>query len=112
MGTKKVVAKKSASKKASPKAAPAFVVVRTYSAGVHVGLLASRDGREVTLTGARRIWSWKGANTLHEMSLRGIDAARSRVSEPVESITLTEAIEVIPCTAVARECLEGAKWSA
>ena len=50
------------------------VLVRTYSAGVHVGTLVSREGRDVVLADARRIWSWRGANTLHEISLRGVGA--------------------------------------
>ena len=87
-----------------------YVIVRTYSAGVHVGVLASRDGREVTLTEARRIWQWKGANTLHEIALRGVGAG-SRVSEPVPTILLLEAIEVIPCSAVAEQNLRAAAWS-
>lgn len=86
-----------------------YVLIRTYSAGVHIGTLASRDGREVTLTNARRIWSWKGANTLHEISLRGV-ASGSKVSEPVESILLLEAIEVIRCTEEARRRLEDTPW--
>lgn len=37
------------------------VIVRTYSAGVHVGELVSHKGTEVTLKNARRIWKWVGA---------------------------------------------------
>ena len=47
------------------------VIVRTYSAGVHFGELVSREGKEVVLQNAKRIWSWKGANTLHEIAVRG-----------------------------------------
>jgi len=35
-----------------------YVVVRTYSAGVHVGVLQAASGKEVRLSEARRIWSW------------------------------------------------------
>ena len=89
------------SKKANGKSA---VIVRTYSAGVHYGHLVeqSADGKRVQLTGARRVWAWKGANTLHEMALRGVGQG-SRVSDRVESITLTEAIEVIGATRAAIE---------
>lgn len=87
-----------------------YVVVRTYSAGVHVGELVERHDREVTLANARRIWSWKGANTLHEISLHGVGAG-SRVSEPVERIVLTEAIEVIDCAAEGERNLRNAQWS-
>ncbi len=88
-----------------------YVVVRTYSAGVHVGTLAkqSNDGKRLTLTGARRIWSWKGANTLHEIALRGVGAG-SRVSDPVTEIELTEAIEVIRCAPEGQKALEAASW--
>lgn len=87
-----------------------FVVVRTYSAGVHVGALSKRDGKEVTLTDARRIWSWKGANTLHEIANSGVGKG-SRISETVTSVLLTEAIEIIDATEAARANLMAAGWS-
>ena len=87
-----------------------YVIVRTYSAGVHVGHLLKRDGKEVVLADARRIWFWKGANTLHEIALHGVGDG-SKISEPVESITLTEAIEVITATADAEKNLSAAVWS-
>ena len=87
-----------------------YVVIRTYSAGVHVGTLAARRGQEVDLVDARRIWHWKGANTLHEIALRGVGPG-SRVSEPVGAITLTQAVEVITATPVARANLEAAQWT-
>lgn len=86
-----------------------YVVVRTYSAGVHVGELVERNGKEVVLANARRIWSWKGANSLNEIALRGVGAG-SRVSEAVPSITLTEAIEVIQSSAEGEKALRGATW--
>lgn len=38
-----------------------YVIVRTFSAGVFAGRLLSRDGREVVLLNARRLWYWSGA---------------------------------------------------
>ncbi len=89
-----------------------MVLVRTYSAGVHFGKLVARDGKEVVLGNARRLWRWYGANTLNEIALRGVDVSRSRASEAVPLITLTEAIEIIPIADAARANLESAKWSA
>ena len=89
-----------------------YVVVRTYSAGVHIGTLDYHEGREVGLSQARRIWRWRGANTLHEVALRGVDMEYSRVSEAVPSIALTEAIEIIPCSVDARANLDVARWGA
>lgn len=80
-----------------------YVIVRTYSAGVHVGELEVRKGREVTLRNARRIWSWAGAFTLSEISQNGISGGR--ISCVVSEITLTEAIEIIPASQKAEECL-------
>lgn len=86
-----------------------YVVVRTYSAGVHVGVLVARMGKEVDLRDARRVWKWVGANTLHEVALHGVGEG-SRVSEPVAAITLTEAIEIIDCAPAAVVNLKAATW--
>ena len=72
------------------------VLVRTYSAGVHIGTLKERNGKEVTLTNARRLWSWSGAFTLSAVATQGVDRAKSRISVAVPEILLTEVIEIIP----------------
>ena len=71
-------------------------IIRTYSAGVHVGTLVSQDYKLVTLSNASRIWRWRGANTLHELALHGPYEVWTRICERVPSISLTEAIEIIP----------------
>lgn len=107
MKTSRKTTKKAAVRKT--KTAPRRVIVRTYSAGVHYGTLAACNGPEVTLADARRIWSWQGANTLHEIALRGVGRG-SKVSEPVSTITLTEAIEIIDCAPESVTSLDTAKW--
>ena len=82
------------------------VIVRTFSAGVHYGTLASLDGKQAVLTDARRIWYWEGAFTLSEVSQKGV-SSKSKLSISVPEIVLTEAIEVIPCTDAAVACLDG-----
>jgi hypothetical protein len=94
------------------KRAPQMVIVRTYSAGVHYGALVKRAGKEVTLAGARRLWRWFGAWTLNEIATAGLDAEKSKISAPVASIVLTEAIEIIDCTPAAIKSMESAKWAA
>ena len=66
---------------------PPYVVIRTYSAGVHVGELVDRRGQEVDLANSRRIWRWNGANTLNEIANHGVDANNSKISEPVSAST-------------------------
>lgn len=86
-----------------------YVVVRTFSAGVWFGVLGARKGKEVSLTEARRIWRWFGANTCSELALHGLDQARSKVAEPV-SVDLTEAIEVIQAAPAAVASIRSARW--
>jgi hypothetical protein len=98
-------------KKTVKKTKKPYVIIRTYSAGVHVGILESKKDKEVILSDARRIWRWYGANTLSEISLHGIDIQQSKVSEQVKLITLTEAIEIIECTKESEKILRESKWN-
>ena len=85
-----------------------FVIVRTYSAGVHFGYFISRKGKEVVLKNARRAWYWKGAASLSQMAVSGVNCpSECKFSVPVPEITLTEAIEVIACTPAAKKNLTG-----
>lgn len=88
----------------------AFCVVRTFSAGVHMGTVREQSGTAVLLQDARRLWSWSGANTLHEVAARGVDDG-SRISDPVPLILLTQAIEIIPCSDAARANLSRSRWA-
>lgn len=87
-------------------------LIRTYSAGVHVGEIKSQseDGKAVVLTNASRVWRWRGANTLNELSLRGPEQEWTRISERVPEITLTEAIEIIPVQPEARDAF-APRWA-
>lgn len=73
------------------------VIVRTYSAGVHIGTLTAKEGREVRLENAHRLWHWRGAFTLSQVGETGVKAG-SRVGAPIPQLELTEAIEVFPIT--------------
>lgn len=89
------------------------VIIRADRSGVFFGELASRNGREVELKDARRIWCWYGATTLSQLANSGLDQKKSRVCEPVKSILILDAIEVIPCTEKAIANIEGApEWKA
>ena len=91
-------------KKASPKGKMPYVMIRTYSAGVHIGYLKKRTGKEVELLNTRRIWSWAGAATLSQLASEGSKKSKDcKFSVELESIELTEAIEIIPVTAKAAE---------
>lgn len=84
-----------------------YVICRTYSAGVFAGTLARRDGKEATLTGARRIWYWEGAASLSELAQRGTSApARCKFPAPVDEVLLTEAVELLSVTPAAQKSIE------
>jgi hypothetical protein len=87
-----------------------FVLVRTHTAGVHCGVLKASCGTAVELTDARRVWRWRGANSLHELSQKGAAKEYTRISEAVPRILLTQAIEVIPCSAEAEKDLRQSRW--
>ena len=74
-----------------------YVVVRTFSAGVFAGELVRRDGKEVELKNARRLWYWSGAASLSQLAMEGVkNPSECKFPCPVDSITLSEAIEIIP----------------
>ena len=84
-----------------------YVIVRTYSAGVFAGLLEARRGKEVTLTLARRLWYWDGAASLSQLAMEGTSKPENcKFPIAVNKVLLTEAIEIIVCTAKARKSIE------
>lgn len=90
------------------------VVVRTYSAGVFYGFLDKREGQEVSLINAKRIWAWRGAATLSQLAVDGVSRPKEcKIPVAVPSILLTQAIEVIPISEKAFKSLESVPlWTA
>ena len=90
-----------------------YVIVRTHSAGVFAGHLKSRDGREVVLTGARRLWYWDGAASLSQLAMEGTSKPEScKFPCKVSEIILTEAIEILEVTGKAKKSIEDVPvWS-
>lgn len=90
-----------------------FVVVRTYSAGVHAGTLAEKDGKEVRLVDAYRIWSWTQPKTntgsLSAVAEYGVGLG-SKIGNKVSMIELTEAIEVIAASKESQQSIEAGQW--
>ena len=80
-----------------------YVIVRTYSAGVFAGTLESREGKEVTLTQARRLWYWAGAASISQIAMTGTTApSQCKFPAEVVRVVLTEAIEILDVTPEAR----------
>lgn len=84
-----------------------YVIVRTYSAGVFAGELVSRKGREVVLHNARRLWQWHGAATLSQLAQSGTSKpSLCKFPEAVNRVILTEAIEILSVTEVAKHTID------
>lgn len=84
-----------------------YVIVRTYSAGVHAGYLKSRTGQEVELLHARRIWYWEGAASLSQLAEHGTSKPdKCKFPCEVSRIELTQAIEIIQTTKKAQESIK------
>lgn len=90
-----------------------YVIVRTYSAGVFAGYLQTRKGREVVLTKARRLWYWSGAASLSQLANEGVKKpTECRFPAEVPSVTLLEAIEILPVSAEAKKSIDSvAVWA-
>lgn len=84
-----------------------YVIVRGDRSGVFAGTLEERNGREVTLSGCRRIWYWDGATSISQIAVDGVKNPKNcKFTVPVDSIQILDAIEVIPVTEKAQACIE------
>lgn len=87
-----------------------YVIVRTYSAGVFAGYLESRNGQEVVLRNARRIWYWEGAASLSQLSVHGTSKPDScKFPCEVDRVELLQAIEILDVTEKARKSIASVK---
>jgi hypothetical protein len=82
-----------------PDTGDGYAIVRTYSAGVFMGKIQKREGKEVELVDARRLWRWAGAATLSQLATEGTKTpGECKFPTAVPIIILTEVIEILPCT--------------
>ena len=83
-----------------------YCIVRTYSAGVFAGYVESRNGQEVVIRQARRLWKWAGAASLSQLAVSGTSKPNECMfPESVDKITVTQAIEILECTQAGKESI-------
>lgn len=74
------------------------VIIRAAQAGVFFGELVERNGQEVKLKNARRLWYWDGAASLSQLAVEGTNKPDNcKFTIAVKEIEILEVIEVIPC---------------
>lgn len=89
-----------------------YCVIRTYSAGVHIGYVeefgSDNNPQYAKLLKSRRLHYWDGAASLSQVAMDGVNGS-SRIAMELPEIELTDVIECIPCSAVAAEFFQKAK---
>lgn len=74
-------------------------LIRTFSAGVHIGNVVYAHEMEVKLENALRLWKWEGGGlSLSAVAMNGIKGGRLNKTGEVY---LTNVIEIIPTTPAA-----------
>ena len=82
-----------------PKELSDRVLVRCLNAGVHVGTIVEQTATTLTLENANRLWRWRGAFTLSEVAMDGVNRKEyTRIAKMLPRITLilSDVCEIIP----------------
>lgn len=75
------------------------VIVRADRAGVFYGTLKEKEGSEVTLTNARKLYYWSGASAVEQLALEGVKNPKACQFTVVNSeITVLGVIQINECT--------------
>ena len=90
-----------------------FVIVRSFAAGCFAGFMATKDGQEVTLLRARRLWYWDGAASLSQLAEDGVNKPQNcKFPKEVSKIVITKAEEIISCTEKSQKSIWAVKeWA-
>lgn len=84
------------------------VIIRADRAGVFFGMLKEKNGTEVTLENARRLWYWDGAASISQLAMTGTTApGNCKFTMVVPEIVIMGVIEIIPCSVEAIQSIEG-----
>ena len=89
-----------------------YYIVRGQSSGVFFGQVRERNGQEVVLVNVRKLWYWEGACAVEQLARDGVSIPRScKFTVTVAEMTITDAIQIIPCTDAAKKSISGvAEW--
>lgn len=87
-----------------------YVIVRTYSAWVFAWYLKERNWKEVILKNVTRLWYWSWACSLSQLAVDWTTKPNDcKFAVDVDTLILTEAIEIIPVTEKARLSINSVK---
>lgn len=88
-------------------------IFRGDRSGVFYGELVERNGQEVEIKNCRRLWYWDGACSISEIALSGVKRPDNcKFTVTVESLVITDCIEIDVCTDKAIKSIESVKvWN-
>ena len=87
-----------------------YKIVRTYSAGVFLAIVESRNGQEAVLRDARRLWYWDGAASLSQLAMEGtVTPENCKFPIAVDRVEVLQVIEIIDVTPKAKTSIDGVK---
>lgn len=89
-----------------------FYIVRGNNSGVFFGNIKDRNGNEVTLTNARRLWYWDGAASISQLAKEGtVRPTQCKFTVTVDEVIILDAIEINKCSeAAVKSIKEVAEW--
>lgn len=90
-----------------------YSIVRGDRSGVFAGYIKERDGNEVTMIKARRLWYWDGAASISQLAEDGVSKPQNcKFPKEVSELLVLDAIEIIPVTAKAQKSIASVSvWS-
>lgn len=87
-----------------------YCIVRGDRSSVFAGIVEQREGQAALIKDARRIWYWDGAASLSQLAMDGTKKpGNCKFAGVCESVLVLDAIEIIPCTDIARQSICGVR---
>jgi hypothetical protein len=85
-----------------------YVIVRSYAAGVFAGTLIKKEGNEVEMHDARRLWYWDGAASLSQLAEEGVKKPENcKFPQEVEQVVLLGVVEILKVSEAAKKSIDG-----
>jgi len=86
------------------------VIVRANGAGVFFGTLKEKNGDEVVLSRARKLYYWEGAGAVEGIAQDGVSKPNNcRFTVWIDEICIMNVCQILPCTEKASKIIEGVK---
>jgi hypothetical protein len=83
---------------------------RCDRSGVFYGEKVEIEGQRAVIKNARKIYYWNGANCLEQLSVEGTKTPLDcKFTIKVDSIEVFDLIQILKCTDIAIESIEGVK---